>query len=37
MVSMVYISDVLMLLELQLFTYAPNFTVMITAYNQEKF
>lgn len=33
MVSMVYISDVLMLLGLQLFTYAPNFTVMIRAYN----
>lgn len=36
MVSMVYISDLLMLLGLQLFTYASNFIVMIRAHSQEK-
>lgn len=36
MVSMVYISDVLMLLELQLFIYVPNFIVMIRAHSQDK-
>lgn len=31
-----YILDLLILLGLQLFTYAPNFIVIIIAYNQEK-
>lgn len=36
MVSMVYISGVLMLLGLQLFIYAPNFIVMIRPHSQDK-